>query len=196
MAELPKPSTIATTTPRKRRMASVLDVVMESLKTATPASVEASSEKIKDTREVVTVSIASIHAEAWSSRASPAKLIEESLPEKPTSPAPEAPSQSDLEYIVRHASGKQLSSEQIGEVQHCAKDLKYPRGSLVYGGNDEDDFLYCIPDNKEINVCREMMDNMGYPKLELGLSAMTKDQLVDSLAYNSLKVCTTWFHIW
>jgi hypothetical protein len=64
MAELPKPSTIATTTPRKRRMASVLDVVMESLKTATPTSVEASSEKIKDTREVVTVSIASIHAEA------------------------------------------------------------------------------------------------------------------------------------
>jgi hypothetical protein len=34
-----------------------------------------------------------------------------------------------------------------------------------------------------------MMDNMGYPKLELGLSAMTKDQLADNLAYNSLKVC-------
>ena len=33
------------------------------------------------------------------------------------------------------------------------------------------------------------MDNMGYPKLELGLSAMTKDQLTDNLAYNSLKVC-------
>jgi hypothetical protein len=61
---------------------------------------------------------------------------------------------------------------------------------LVYGGIDEDDFLYCLPDSKEINICREMMDNMGYPKLELGLFAMTKDQLVDSLAYNSLKVCT------
>jgi hypothetical protein len=60
---------------------------------------------------------------------------------------------------------------------------------LVYGGNDEDDFLYFLPGNKEINVCREMMDNMGYPKLELGLSAMTKDQLADNLAYNSLKVC-------
>jgi hypothetical protein len=33
-----------------------------------------------------------------------------------------------------------------------------------------------------------MADNIGYPKLELGLSAMTKDQLADSLAYNSLKV--------
>jgi hypothetical protein len=30
---------------------------------------------------------------------------------------------------------------------------------------------------------------MGYPKLELGLSTMTKDHLVDILAYNCLKVC-------
>jgi hypothetical protein len=63
----------------------------------------------------------------------------------------------------------------------------------VYGGNDEDDFLYCLPDNKEINVCWEMADNIGYPKLELGLSAMLKDQLADSLAYNSLKGCMFWF---
>jgi hypothetical protein len=81
-------------------------------------------------------------------------------------------------------------------VQHYAKELKYLQGSLVYEGDNEDDFLYCLPDSKEINVCREMMDNMGYLKLELGLSAMTKDQLVDSLAYNSLKVCTFWLCIW
>jgi hypothetical protein len=74
-------------------------------------------------------------------------------------------------------------------VQYYAKDLKYPRGSLVYGGNDEDDFLYYLPNSKEINVCREIMDNKGYSKLELGLSAMSKDQLADNLAYNSLKVC-------
>jgi hypothetical protein len=89
---------------------------------------------------------------------------------------------------VRHSSGKQLSEEQIVEAQQYAKDLKYPRGSLVYNGNDEDDFLYCLPDNKEIHVYQEMMKNMGYPKLELGLSAMSKDDLVDSLAYNSLKL--------
>jgi hypothetical protein len=46
---------------------------------------------------------------------------------------------------------------------------------LVYGGDDEDDFLYYLPDNKEINICLEMADNIGYPKLELGLSAMSKD---------------------
>jgi hypothetical protein len=91
---------------------------------------------------------------------------------------------------------RESSYHQIVEVQHYAKDLKYPRGSLVYGGNDEDDFLYYVRDNKEINVFREMMDNMDYPKHELGLSTIMKDQLVDSLAYNNLKVYTFWLCIW
>jgi hypothetical protein len=63
---------------------------------------------------------------------------------------------------------------------------------LIYGGEDEDDFLYCLPDDKEIIVCWEMTDNIGYPKLELGLFVMTKDQRADSLAYNNLKVCIFW----
>jgi hypothetical protein len=63
----------------------------------------------------------------------------------------------------------------------------------VYEGDEEDDFLYCLLDNKEIDVCREMMDNMGYPKLELGLSLMPKNHLADCLAYNSLKVCAYLF---
>jgi hypothetical protein len=50
-------------------------------------------------------------------------------------------------------------------------------------------------EDKEINVCREMAENIGYPKLELGLSAMSKDQLAGSLAYNNLKVCMFWFVI-
>jgi hypothetical protein len=74
-------------------------------------------------------------------------------------------------------------------VQNYVRDLRYPRGSLVYGGNDEDDYLYCLLDNKEIDVCCEMMDNMGYPKLELGLSTIPKDHHADCLAYNNLKVC-------
>jgi hypothetical protein len=89
---------------------------------------------------------------------------------------------------VRHASGKQLSEERIAKARQYARDLKYPQGSLVYNDTDEDDFLYCLLDNKKIYVCWEMMRNMGFPKLELGLSAMAKDDLADSLAYNSLKV--------
>jgi hypothetical protein len=94
----------------------------------------------------------------------------------------------ELDFIIRHASGKQLLEEQIAEAKHYARELKYPKGSLVYNGTDEDDFLYCLPDNKEISVCREMARNIGFSKLEVGLSAMSKDDLADILAYNSLKV--------
>jgi hypothetical protein len=58
----------------------------------------------------------------------------------------------------------------------------------VFSGTDKDDFLYCLPDNKEIFVCREIAKSLGFPKLETGLAAMPKDDLSDSLAYNSIKV--------
>jgi hypothetical protein len=185
---LPKLIIATIVTPRKRRIVSVLDAILKSSKVPTPASIEA-SEVNNEKLVVVAASVSPRRAEAGPSRFKPTEQEKEDLPKKPTSPVPEASFQDSLEYIVRHASGKQLLEEQIAEAQHYAKDLKYPRVSLIYKGDDEDDFLYCPPDNKEINVCQEMMDNMGYPKLELGLSAMTKDQLVDSLVYNSLKVC-------
>jgi hypothetical protein len=107
--------------------------------------------------------------------------------EKAKAPTPEAPSE-DVNYIIRHASGKRLSEEEILEAKHYARKLKYPEGALVFNGTDEDNFLYCLPDNKEISVCREMAKSMGFPKLKVGISTMSKDDLVDSLAYNSLKV--------
>jgi hypothetical protein len=116
----------------------------------------------------------------------PLSLEKEKATEESEFPALEAPT--ELEFIVCHVAGKKLTEEQIVEARQYAKDLKYPLGSLVYSGTDEDDFLYCLPDNKEIFVCREMAKNMGFSKLELGLSAMSNDELADSLAYNSLKV--------
>jgi hypothetical protein len=112
---------------------------------------------------------------------------EQDVTEKAKSPSPEASSE-DLNYIIRHASGKTLSEVEILEAKHYARELKYPKGALVFNGTDEDDFLYCLLDNKEISICREMTKSMGFPKLEAGLSAMLKDDLADSLAYNSLKV--------
>jgi hypothetical protein len=91
VAGLPKLSTTVATTPRKRRMATVLDAVLEFMKTQTPASDEASDEKIEDAREMVTASASSIHVEAGPSGAAPIKLVGESLPEKPTSLVPKAP---------------------------------------------------------------------------------------------------------
>jgi hypothetical protein len=90
------------------------------------------------------------------------------LPKKTVTSTPEASSEV-LDYIIRHASGKRLSEEEIFEAKHYARELKYPKGALVFDGTDEDDFLYCLPDNKELSVCREMARSMGFPKLEAGL---------------------------
>jgi hypothetical protein len=183
--ELSKASKIPAATPRRRRMASVLDAVMEFVKVQTPASAPNTEGKALKKYDEDGTSEARPLAPAEAHPSGTAPLIEEkeNAPEKLKSLAPEAPAE-ELEF----ASGKKLSEEQIAEARQYARDLKYPQESLVYNDTDEDDFLYCLPDNKEISVCREMMKNMGFLKLELGLSAMSKDDLADSLAYNSLKV--------
>jgi hypothetical protein len=116
--ELPKPSSIPATTPRKRRMASVLDAIMESMKISTPASTKGPSTISK-------TGPSKVPAEARPSESAPMILEKESASEKSKSLAPEAPAK-ELEFIVRHASGKQLSEEQIAEAKQYAKDLKYP----------------------------------------------------------------------
>jgi hypothetical protein len=106
---------------------------------------------------------------------------------KTLSSTPEASSRVP-DYIVRHASGKRLSEEEKQEAHHYAQKLKYPKGALIFNGSGEEDFLYCLPDSKEISVCREMARSFGFLTLEDGLSVLSKDELADSLAYNSLKV--------
>jgi hypothetical protein len=108
-------------------------------------------------------------------------------PEKIEAPAPKALNE-NVDYIIRHALGKKLSQEEILEARHYTQRLKYPKGALVFNGSNEEDFLYCLPDNKEISVCQEIAKSMGFPKLEEGLSVLSKDDLPDSLVYNSIKV--------
>jgi hypothetical protein len=48
--------------------------------------------------------------------------------------------------------------------------------------------FHTVSDNKEISVCREIGRSIGFPKLEDGLSILSKYELADSLAYNSIKV--------
>jgi hypothetical protein len=114
---LPKPSSVPAVTPRKRRMASLLDTVLESVKTLAPASAKDLNAQIKDARKTVVASVANAPtearpleapAEAGPSETAPKALEKESVPEKSKYPAPEA-SLKELELIVRHASGKQLS---------------------------------------------------------------------------------------
>jgi hypothetical protein len=115
------------------------------------------------------------------------KVAEQIAPEKIETLAPEALIE-NTDYIIRHASGKKLSEEEILEARHYARKLKYPKEALVFNGSNEDDFLYCLPDNKEISVFREIGRSMGFPKLEDDLSILSKDDLDDSLTYNSIKV--------
>jgi hypothetical protein len=192
---LPKISRAPAITPKRRRMASVLDAVIESTRAFTRAPTKKVAKAV--TACVETEAGPSVPAEAEPA-ATEQRVEQESpdagmalekkdAPEKAKSSISEAPSE-DLDFIIRHASGKRLSEEEIAEVKHYARELKYPNGALVYNGTDEDDFLYCLPYNKEIFVCQEMAKNMGFPKLEAGLSTMSKDDFADSLAYNSLKV--------
>jgi hypothetical protein len=81
-----------------------------------------------------------------------------------------------------------LTEKEKREAQFYAQKLKYTKGALIFNGSGEEDFLYCLPDSKEISVCRKMSKSFGFSTLEDGLSVLSKDELADSLAYNSLKV--------
>jgi hypothetical protein len=196
--ELPKAPRAPAITP-KRRMASVLDAALESTRASTPAPIKETAEAAVAHAEVEAGPSVPIETElvgtGQSIEQGPSDvgliLEKEDAPKKAESPTPEAPTE-ELDFIIRHALGKKLSEEEIVEAKHYARELMYPKGALVYNGTNEDGILYCLSDNKEISVYPEMAKNIGFPKLEVGLSAMSKDDLVDSLAYNSLKVQELW----
>jgi hypothetical protein len=207
-ADLPKIQKTSAATPKRRRMANVLDVVLETTKVLSPVLVkkvlspvlvkkvvpaETKSQAETETRQAEATEV---QAEAKARPSMPTeteptvveeKATEQIASEKVETPAPEA-SKESTEYIIRHASGKELSQEEMLEARHYTQKLKYLNGALVFNGRNEDDFLYCLQDNKEISVCREIGKSMGFPKLEDGLSILSKDELADSLAYNSIKV--------
>jgi hypothetical protein len=209
MLEILSPATEATVlkvqkgyavTPKRKRIANVLDIVLETTKTLSPAPTRKVAETAKlqpesDTKQAE-IEAATIQAETKAGPSVPTEMeradpkeksIEWISTEKVEAPGPEASNKS-IDYIIRHASGKVLSQEEMLEAQHYAQKLKYLNGALVFNGSGEEDFLYCLPDNKEISVCREIAKSIEFPKLEDGLSILSKDEVADSLAYNSIKV--------
>jgi hypothetical protein len=147
-------------TPKRRRMANVLDV-LELVKplSSTPSGKIAKASKMQTEAETKPVEIETAVSQA-SAEAGPSELAEkkpseieekateekaseQTSPEKVATPAPEALEES-IDYIIRHASGKVLSSEEKREARHYAKKLKYPKGALVFNGSGEEDFLYCL----------------------------------------------------
>jgi hypothetical protein len=184
-ATVPKVQMGSVVTPKRRRMANVLDVVLETTKTLSPAPTRKVVEAAKaqpeaDSKQAEIEVGPSVPTEM--ERVDPKeKSTERIATEKIEAPGPEASNKS-IDYIICHASGKVLSQEEMLEAQHYAQKLKYPKGALVFNGSGEEDFLYCLPDNKEIFVCREIGKSIGFPKLEDGLSILSKDELADSLA--------------
>jgi hypothetical protein len=168
--KLPMVAKTPAITPKRRRMANVLDAVMETARALTPTPV----------KKVVEAATTCAKTEAGPSvptEAEPAKteqraeqessdagmiLEKKVVLEKAKFAIPKAPSE-DHDFIIRHPLGKRLSEEEIAEAKHYAQELKYPKEALVYNGTDEDDFLYCLLDNKEISVCQKMAKNMGFP---------------------------------
>jgi hypothetical protein len=184
-----------TTTPKRKRMVNVLDA-LETIKTnCTPRKiVEAPKTQSKTKLTEAEAAKSQVETEAGPSEPAKEKSLEtgeketeKEGAEQTATPTPEASSEV-LDYIVRHASGKRVSEEEKREAQYYAWKLKYPKGALIFNGSGEEDFLYCLPDSKEISVCREMSRSFRFPTLEDGLSVLSKDELANSLAYNSLKV--------
>jgi hypothetical protein len=187
-------------TPKRKRMVNVSDV-LETIKSSssTPKKVvEAQKAQIETTASEGEATKHQAEIKTGPSECAKEKSLEteeenkeetlkQILCEKTLSSTPEA-SFKLPDYIVRHASGKILSEEEKREAHHYAQKLKYPKGALIFNGSGEEDFLYCLPDNKEISVCWEMARSFGFPTLEDGLSVLSKDEIADSLAYNSLKV--------
>jgi hypothetical protein len=187
-------------TPKRKRMVNVLDV-LETIKSSssTPKKVaEAQKAQIETIASGAETTKHQAEIEIGPSESAKEKSLEtegentketlkQILSEKTLPSTPEASSKLP-DYIVRHASGKMLSEEEKRETHHYAQKLKYPKGALIFNGSGEEDFLYCLPDSKEISVCREMVRSFGFPTLEDGLSVLSKDELANSLAFNSLKV--------
>jgi ATP-dependent exoDNAse (exonuclease V) beta subunit len=82
ITELSKPSSTIIATPRKRRMTSVLDAILESVKAPTSVSAETSGKTSGDTKEATIVSMTNVLAEAGPSEAALIGLVEENAPKK------------------------------------------------------------------------------------------------------------------
>jgi hypothetical protein len=150
---VPKAQKSFAATPKRRRMANVLDV-LETVKalSSTPSGKIAEASKMQTEAEIKPAEIEAAVSQA-SSEAGPLELAEKKRSEieekaieekaskqtsleKVATPAPEALKES-IEYIIRHASRKMLSKEEKREAQHYAQKLKYPKGALVFNGSGE-----------------------------------------------------------
>jgi hypothetical protein len=135
----PKAQKSSATTPKRRRMANVLDV-LEIVKTlnSTPSRKIAEASKMQTEAETKQAEIEAtvIQDDTEVGPLEPSEtepiVIEEKAREQVTPERAEAPtseaSKESTDYIIRHASGKRLSQAEKLEALHYAQKLKYPKG--------------------------------------------------------------------
>jgi hypothetical protein len=116
-AKLPKVQRAPATTPKRRRMASVLDAVLETTKALSPAPTKKIAEAAKVQAEAEAGPSAPIETKAVvpedkadQQTSDTGMAAGQDMAEKAKSPVPEALVE-DIDYIVRHASGKKISKE-------------------------------------------------------------------------------------
>jgi hypothetical protein len=138
-AIVPKMQKGSAATPKRRRMANVLDVVLETTRILNPTPTRKIAETSKAQPETETkqleVEAIIIQTETEAGPSEPTEIKPTGIEEKTTeekatnqissvnvaTPAPEALEES-IDYIIRHASGKGLSQEEKREAQHYAKN--------------------------------------------------------------------------
>jgi hypothetical protein len=129
MLEILSPSTEVTVSkaqkgsvaiPKRRRMANVLDAVLETTKTLSPAPSRKIAEAFKAQPEVETkqaqVEVATIQAETEAGPSVPTEMERADPKEKSTEQIPTGKTEASdksIDYIIRHASGKVLSQEEM-----------------------------------------------------------------------------------
>jgi hypothetical protein len=126
--ELSKVSNAPAITPKRRRMASVLDTIFESTRAPTLASTKEAEAEAGPSVPIETGPVETRQNIEQGPSDAALVLEKEDTPKKVEFPSPEA-STKELDFIIRHASGKKLSEEEIVEAKHYAKELKYPKGS-------------------------------------------------------------------
>jgi hypothetical protein len=117
-AELLKVQKAHAATPKRRRMASMLDAVLETTKALSPAPMKKIAEAVKVQAEAEAGPLAPIETKtavpedkADQQTSDTGMAAEQGMTEKAKSPIPEAPAE-DVDYIVRHASGKNYPKKQ------------------------------------------------------------------------------------
>jgi hypothetical protein len=128
-AKLPKVQKAPAATPKRRRMASVLDDVLETTKALSTAP----TKKIAEAAEVQAEAEVRLSAPIETKVVAPEDKADQqtsgqSMAEKAKTPAPEVPVK-DVDYIFRHASGKNYPKKKSWKPDNMPKKIKYPKGA-------------------------------------------------------------------